>query len=163
MSKYHLPSKHQFQDVIRLVTGCHRIFDSRWKKHIKAVCYQRLILYAVRLGGEQAVFSLQEMHNQNPKKHWAFLLSDSPLLQSSRASRHLQRPSQTPEKRGAVRQSARPKADEGFANVSCFLCKRLLKSVGTFFSTVLTSHLLSIAHCETILDFNSRKQFSITV
>lgn len=138
MSKYHLPSKHQFQDVIRLATGCHRIFDSRWKKHIKAVCYQRLILYAVRLGGEQAVFSLQEMHNQNPKKHWAFLLSDSPLLQSSRASRHL-RPSQTPEVCvGSPTVSKAEGSDEGFANVSCFLCKRLLKSVGTFFSTVLT-------------------------
>ena len=154
MSKYHLPSKHQFQDVIRLVTGCHRIFDSRWKKHIKAVCYQRLILYAVRLGGEQAVFSLQEMHNQIPK-NIGLGLSDSPLLQSSHASRHLQRPSQTPEKHGLQsdsQQGRRPTKGLGSVllplQTALEICWHFLQHSSHL------SHLLSIAHCETILDFN---------
>ena len=59
------------------------------------------------LGVNKQSSPCRKMHNQIPK-NIGLGFSDSPLLQSSRASRHL-RPSQTPEKRVAVRQSARPK------------------------------------------------------
>lgn len=82
-------------------------------------------------------------------------LSDSPLLQSSRASRHLQRPSQTPEKRGLQsdsQQGRRPTKGLGSVllplQTALEICWHFLQHSSHL------SHLLTIAHCETLLDFN---------
>lgn len=111
------------------------------------------------LGVNRQSSPCRKMHNQNPKKHWAFLLSDSPLLQSSRASRHLQRLSQTPEV--CVRSPTVSKA-EGRRRV----CKRVLLPLQTALEICWhflqhSSHLPSSEHCT--LRNTSGFQFQKTV